>query len=146
MSHPQLAGRVGASDAQAGGRSVLLAVVALAAVLGLLGWRFVPRTAGAEPPLETVTATVKPNPEPPKPELTDDQQFHLGHAEQQLVAAAEQLVSARRLLASVSPALNRNYLDLEKRRIDTAWQACEMAQRAIEQARTDITVATTRKE
>jgi hypothetical protein len=57
---------------------------------------------------------------------TQDRQLHLAHAEQELIRAAEQLAQARRILAALSPALSRNYLAAEKRRLD-AEQFLEIA-------------------
>ncbi|HLG56875.1 MAG TPA: hypothetical protein VI485_16170 [Vicinamibacterales bacterium] len=68
----------------------------------------------------------------------ESQHLHLAHAEQELVAAAEQLATARRLLAALSPALNRNYLQSERRQAERAWTVTDGAQRAIEQALEDI--------
>lgn len=139
MPYPQLTGRIGQSTAQAGGRAVFLAVVALAAILGLIAWRLAPRPVSTQPlPAVVVAEPVKPAPDPTKSDLSDDQQLHLAHAEQQLVTAAEQLVAARRLLASLSPALSRNYLAIERRRAANVDAACDAAQRAIEEARNNL--------
>ena len=143
MAYPQLTGRTAQPATHTTGRAVFMAVLALALILGGAAWRLIPHPAAAPQPPEVATQPVKPAPEPPKPNLTEDQQLHLAHAEQQLVAAAEQLATARRLLAALSPALSRNYLQFEKRRADSAWTACDAAQRAIEQARDDIKLITT---
>ena len=143
MAYPQLTGRTAQPAEHTTGRAVFIAVLALAAILAAVGWRLIPHPAAAPQPSEAVAQPVKLAPEPPKPSLTEDQQLHLAHAEQELVTAAEQLATARRLLAALSPALSRSYLQFEKRRAESAWTACDAAQRAIEQARDDIKLITT---
>jgi hypothetical protein len=76
----------------------------------------------------------------------EQDQLHLRHAQQELALAAEQLVAARRLLAELGPALSRNYLDYEKRRVNTIWTQCDTAQRAVEEARGNIAAFLARKE
>src|SRR5258708_2728518 len=149
MAYPQLTGRRAPAADQSTGRAVLLSVLALAAIIGIVAWRFIPRAAppapAATPLVVAVTPPpVKPAPEPPNPAPTEDQQLHLEHAEQALVAAAEQLTAARRLLAALSPDLSRSYLQYEKRRADRAWTSCDAAARAIEQARDDIKLITSK--
>jgi hypothetical protein len=145
MSYPQLAGRGGASTAPTGTSTVWLAVIVLAIIVGTLAWRFMPHSVPVTSPTEPAAAAIKQAPAP-KLDLSEDQQLHLAHAEQQLITAATQLTTARRLLASLGPALTRNYLVLEQRQADAAWTACDTAQRAIEDARTHVTFVTARKD
>lgn len=143
MAYSQLAGRVGASDRSPATRPVLAAVVILAALLGLVAWRWLPHVADvprAAP--QQAPAVITP---PARADLdgpTEDQRLHLEHAEQALVMAAEQLTAARRLLSALGPELSRNYLTYEKRRADSAWTSCDTAAQAVEQARDDIKVVT----
>jgi hypothetical protein len=143
MAYPQLTGRTAQAAEHTTGRAVFMAILALALILGMSAWRLIPHPAAAPQPSEVTVQPVQPAPETLKPSPTEDQQLHMAHAEQQLVAAAEQLATARRLLAVLSPALSRNYLQFEKRRAESAWTACDSAQRAIEQARDDIKLITT---
>lgn len=147
MPYPQLTGRPALAHERPSGRPVLLAVVVLAAALGLLAWRLLPQRTSESAEAATALAVSRPTSPPPEQGPTEDQRLYLEHAEQALVSAAEQLTAARRLLAGLSPALGRSYLQYEKRRADSAWTACDAAARAIEQARDDIkvVVATERK-
>lgn len=140
MAHPLLTGRTAQPSESTAARAVFVAVLLLALVLGVSAWQLLPHPATAPQSPETVAQPLKPAAaEPPKTNpASEDHQLHLAHAEQQLVAAAEQLTTARRLLASLSPALSRSYLQFEKRRADSAWTACNAAQRAIEEALDDI--------
>jgi hypothetical protein len=142
VAFPQLTGHTPHTSAPNSGSVVGLSVLALAAVFAVGAWRFVPLQSSAAPSPPAVVATAGPTTPPPGPRLgpSDDQQLHLAHAEQELVAAAEQLHTARRLLAALSLDLNRSYLQYEKRRTDTAWTACDGAQRAIEAAREHLKV------
>lgn len=148
MPFPQLIGQTTHGAARTSGRAVFTTVLVLAAILAVVAWRLLPRETTAAPQRAVVAAQpTQPRPEPPTPPPTEHQQLHLAHAEQELVAAAEQLNTARRLLAALSPELSRSYLQLEKRRADSAWTACDTAQRAIEHAREDIkAVSFTRKD
>jgi len=146
MPIPQLIGHTASNPSQSSTRAVLVAVLTLAGILAVIAWRALSHDTPAIPSQPPVVATVAtPAPKFIAPE--DMQTLRLAHAEQSLVAAAEQLNAARRLLANLSPELSRSYLQFEKRRADSAWTACEAAQRAIEQARDDIkTVSSTRKD
>lgn len=142
MNYPQLTGGASAPPTTKDGRLIIGVIVALATIIGGLAWGYsvepaaTARTAAATAELATVVPAVRVVGD------AQDRQLHLAHAEQELVRAAEQLAQARRLLAALSPALNRNYLAAEKRRLDTAWSACDLAQRSVEQARSDIAMFT----
>ena len=147
MQYPQLTGGAPAPSTSNDGRLVLGVIVALATIIGGLAWGYsaepanpsspaVTPSASTEPPAAAVPATRVAN-------EAQDRQLHLAHAEQELIRAAEQLAQARRTLAALSPALSRNYLATEKRRLDSAWAACDLAQRSIEQARGDIAMFNT---
>ena len=142
MAFPQLTGQTTHTAPSGSGPAVFVTVLALAGVLAVAAWRFVPHTTSViqSPPVATVVPPSPAAPSSPNVTQTVDEQLHLAHAEQELVAAAEQLNTARRLLAALSPDLNRSYLQFEKRRTDNAWTACDNAQRAIEQAREHIKV------
>jgi hypothetical protein len=141
MAFPQLTGQTIHTAPSNAGPAVFVSVLALAAVMGLVAWRFIPHTTVASR-APAVTAAVPSVRQFPNVMDTMDQQLHLTHAEQELVTAAEQLNTARRLLAGLSPDLNRSYLQYEKRQADRAWTACDHAQRAIEEAREHIKVIT----
>ena len=143
MPYPQISGRI--EPVQAVGRHIAIAVSILATIIGAFVWIFASRA-------QTPTAPNQPSPapativvQPARPHLEEDR-LHLSHAEQELAIASEQLVAARRLLAALGPSLSRNYLDVEKRRVEAIWMQCDTAQRAIEDARTNITAVSTRKE
>ena len=155
MPYPQLSGSTGLTSEPSTGRAVLFSVLALAAIMGVAAWRFLPHPAPpvptpapaqmVAPPLEATPPPAKPAPEPPpNPGPTEDQRLHLDHAEQALVAAAEQLIAARQVLAALSPNLSRSYLKYERRQADSAWTSCDAAARAIEQALDDIKVITSK--
>lgn len=145
MPYAQLPGSIGPLGGRSATRTMIVAVLAAAAIVGLFGLRVLPRqtNAAASHPLET-TVVQQPTRKQDPPELSEDQKLHLSHADQQLVVAAEQLATARRVLATLVPALSRHYLELEKRRADIAWTACDGAQRAIEAARANIGELSTR--
>jgi hypothetical protein len=149
MQYRQLMGGAGTPPTSNDGRIVLSILVALATIIGGLAWAY---SADSTTPSARPVAPAQPQQLPPAPALrvtndAEDGQLHLAHAEQELIRAAEQLAQARRTLAALSPALSRNYLANEKRRLDGAWSACDLAQRSVEQARSDIAMFnTTRKE
>ena len=149
MSYPLLSGR--SNPASSGplriGPGALVAILVLVLSLGALAW--ILRSSSAQP-----LASVAPLPATLRAEAPvlqqrpddDSNRLRLAHAEQKLVRAAEELTTARRLLAALSPQLTRAYLQNEKRRADSAWTACENAQRALEEAVDDLRlVATTRE-
>ena len=141
MNYPQLTGGASAPRTTNDGRLIIGVIVALATIIGGLAWGYSAEPAAtATPP--AVTEPTAAVPVVRVAEDAQDRQLHLAHAEQELVRAAEQLAQARRLLAALSPALNRNYLATEKRRLDTAWSACDLAQKSVEQARGDIAMFT----
>jgi hypothetical protein len=147
MAYPQLSGRIVTPERPARSRPVLVAVLVLAVIIAGLAWRLTPlQVSATQSPEPAAVTPPRASLDPPKPALSEDQRLHLVHAEQQLVTAAEQLAAARRVLASVTPALRRNYLNLEVRRVDSAWTACDIAQRAIEAARANLAAAHPREE
>ena len=146
MAFPQLTGRTGPGATATGQASILVAVVGLAAILAVAAWRLFPSEPASAAQVAALPAVPPALAEREKPILTDDHFHHLSRAEQQLETAAEQLVTAQRLLIALAPELNRNYLQLEKRRAENAWAACDAAHRAIEQARGDIKLVSNSKE
>ena len=149
MPSPLLTGQ--GSPNRGAGSEIVWVVVGLALVLAVGAWRFRPRPAvPAPPPMPAVAFTPAPAtalaaPLPPQAlarNASEDLRLHMGHAQQQLVVAAEQLAAARRVLAALSPDLNRNYLQLQKRRAEAAGAACEAAQQAVEHALDELTVIT----
>ena len=133
------------------GPAIVGAIVGLALVLAVGAWRFrpQPRPDPVTPPAPAAQVVVNPPapaaspaPEPNTRDATADLWLHVGHAQQQLIAAAEQLAAARRVLAALSPELNRNYLQFQKRRADSAGTACDAAQRAVEHALDELHVIT----
>ena len=135
MKYPQLTGGAPTTPPSNDGRLIIGIIVALATIIGGLAWAYSVEPTGPPAPVQSAP--------PPVPALrvaseAQDRQLHLAHAEQELIRAAEQLAQARRTLAALSPSLNRNYLANEKRRLDSAWSACDLAQRSVEQARGDI--------
>jgi hypothetical protein len=150
MKYPQLTGGAPAPPTSNDGRLILGVVVALATIIGGLVWGY--SAESASPGTPAVARTQSPPPPPtaaPAVQVANeaqDRQLHLAHAEQELIRAAEQLALARRTLAALSPALSRNYLANEKRRLDSAWGACDLAQRSVEQARGDIAMFNAGKE
>jgi len=139
MNYKQLTGGAVPPSTTSDGRFIIGAIVVLATIIGSLAWGYSAEPSqAAKPPVAPAAAV----PAVRVADDTQDRQLHLAHAEQELVRAAEQLAQARRLLAALSPALNRNYLGAEKRRLDNAWAACDIAQRSVEQARGDIAMFT----
>ena len=138
MKYPQLTGAIGAPPTSNDGRLILGVIVALATIIGGLAWAYSAEPPGPVAPAQSDQPTPQPVPALRVSNEAQDRQLHLAHAEQELIRAAEQLAQARRTLAALSPSLNRNYLANEKRRLDSAWSACDLAQRSIEQARGDI--------
>ncbi len=152
MSYSQLGGGIGGPEGTTG-RTITFALAGLVMVLGFLAWNVAPRSAVA-PAIQPVVPPTIPSTEPVTGrtdtkdragQLSNDQRLHLAHADQQLVTAAEQLNGARLVLASLTQVLNRNYLQHEKRRAESAWAACDAAQRALEDAREHLGIIT-RKE
>ena len=135
MTYPQLTGGSPSPSTSNDGRLIVGVIVALATIIGGLAWAY-----SAEPvaPAQSAQPTPLPVAALRVANEAQDRQLHLAHAEQELIRAAEQLAQARRTLAALSPSLNRNYLANEKRRLDSAWSACDLAQRSVEQARGDI--------
>ena len=128
------------------GPAVVWALVGLALVLAVGAWRFRPQPrlgaetlpASAAPAVVNPPApTASPTPAPNNRDATADLRLHVGHSQQQLIVAAEQLAAARRMLAALSPELDRNYLQFQKRRADSAWIACDV----VEGARLEIALA-----
>jgi hypothetical protein len=142
LKYPQLTGGAPTPPTSHDGRLIIGIVVALATIIGGLAW------ANSTESEDPGTPAVAPSPSPQQPPTAvpavrpahdaQERQLHLAHAEQELIRAAEQLAQARRTLAALSPALSRNYLTTEKRRLDSAWSACDWALRSVEQARGDI--------
>lgn len=131
MPYPQLSGRTSIERPRSGPTAVWLAVGVLAVVF--IGWQYWPRPTPTPPATpSTVTSTT------PVVLAPNDTELRLAHAGAELAQAAEQLNTARRALAALSPDLARSYLSFEERRAESAWNACEAAARAIEQARSDI--------
>ena len=147
MKYPQLTGGAPAPSTSNDGRLILGIVVALATIIGGLAWAYSTDSTGpgtpAAAPLESPLPPPTAAPALRVANEAQDRQLHLAHAEQELIRAAEQLAQARRILAALSPALSRNYLAAEKRRLDSAWAACDLAQRSVEQARGDIAMFNT---
>ena len=138
MNYRQLTGGAAAPPTTNDGRIVFWAIVVLAVIIGGLAWGYSATPSAPAAPLPTPAVATAGQATRIADEGTQDRHLHLAHAEQELVRAAEQLAQARRLLAALSPALSRNYLDTEKRRLDSAWSACDLAHRSVEQARGDI--------
>jgi len=133
------------------GPAMVWAIIGLAVILLVGAWRFRPQPTPEPVTPSAAPATVVVNPPAPVAnptralntgDATADLRLHVGHAHQQLLAAAEQLDAARRLLAALSPELNRNYLQFQKRRADSAGTACDAAQRAVEHALDELSVIT----
>ena len=146
MQYPQLTGGASAPSTSNDGRLILGLIVALATIIGGLAWGYSAESASPNSPAVTPSPSTEPPAAVPATRVANeaqDRQLHLAHAEQELIRAAEQLAQARRTLAALSPALSRNYLATEKRRLDSAWAACDLAQRSIEQARGDIAMFNT---
>ena len=143
MPSPLLTGQV--SQNRGTGSEIVWAIVGLALVLAVGAWRLWPQPPAPPPPSTpavTLTAAPTPAPQAPTRDASEDLRLLMGHAQQQLIVAAEQLDAARRVLAALSPELNRNYLQSQKRRAETAGLACEAAQQAVERALDEIRVIT----
>ena len=148
MPYPQLAGIPGPSRRSSGVGAAIIVLLALAVLLGVIAWRAAtPRTLKtSSEDVSSAAVSVQQAPTSSGLELSQDQLVHLSQAEHQLTGAAEQLAATRRILAAVAPSLDRNYLEVERRRVDAAITTAQAAQRAIEQARANIDAVSKGKE
>jgi hypothetical protein len=111
----------------------ILLVVWLVAGLGFVGYKSQPTKSK---PVEAATLPVSPPVPPPVLAIsTEDVLGRMTTAEAKITAATASLRRAEDQMARVVPSLERNYLWVEKNRLETAMTLTEAARREAEESR-----------
>ena len=88
----------------------------------------------AKPVAATAPAALSPG-------ETEDLARHLENASAHLIKVSEEINRSQALIGRTIPALDRNYLNTEKTRLQSATAASEAARRYAEQARQEMEIA-----
>ena len=116
----------------------LVLAVWLVAGLGYLGWRAVSKEPARAPvPASTNVPPPATSNRPVTPVMPDDLPRHLETLSVKLAEAAPAIRQVEEQIGRALPAVRRNYLVSEKRRLEAALAAAETARRDLEQARAE---------
>ena len=92
-------------------------------------------------PAESAAAVAASAPVSLPPSEAEDLARHLENAAANLIKASEEIKRSQAWIGRTIPALDRNYLNTEKIRLQSATAASEAARRYAEQAREEVEIA-----